>query len=222
MSASDFERYEIEIDNPLYPIALKDMNEPPEKLYVIGNPSVLSAKSIAVTGTRRPSPYGEEASKIVANEALAAFVPVITGGAVGCESVAARTVLENGGLHIAVVGSGADVDYPSSNVDMFELTVETGGAIVSISPWGKGPTRAGLARRRKVIAALSQMMVVVEAGFPSGVFSTAECAMELGREVWACPGGFFAPESRGCNMLIEGGAKIICDSSSISRAISSL
>ena len=55
-----------------------------------------------------------------------------------------------------------------------------------------------------------------------GVFSTAECAMELGREVWACPGGFFAPESRGCNMLIEGGAKIICDSSSISRAISSL
>lgn len=103
MSASDFERYEIEIDNPLYPIALKDMNEPPEKLYVIGNPSVLSAKSIAVTGTRRSSPYGEEASKIVANEALAAFVPVITGGAVGCESVAARTVLENGGLHIAVV-----------------------------------------------------------------------------------------------------------------------
>lgn len=132
MSASDFERYEIEIDNPLYPIALKDMNEPPEKLYVIGNPSVLSAKSIAVTGTRRSSPYGKEASKIVANEALAAFVPVITGGAVGCESVAARTVLENGGLHIAVVGTGADVDYPSSNVDMFELTVETGGAIVSI------------------------------------------------------------------------------------------
>ena len=72
MSASDFERYEIEIDNPLYPIALKDMNEPPEKLYVIGNPSVLSAKSIAVTGTRRSSPYGKEASKIVANEALAA------------------------------------------------------------------------------------------------------------------------------------------------------
>ena len=58
MSASDFERYEIEIDNPLYPIALKDMNEPPEKLYVIGNPSVLSAKSIAVTGTRRSSYCG--------------------------------------------------------------------------------------------------------------------------------------------------------------------
>lgn len=65
MSASDFERYEIEIDNPLYPIALKDMNEPPEKLYVIGNPSVLSAKSIAVTGTRRSSPMERKLQRLL-------------------------------------------------------------------------------------------------------------------------------------------------------------
>ena len=100
------------------------------------------------------------------------------------------------------------------------VTVVSGGAVVSISPWGMGPRKFAFPRRNRVIAALSQALFVSEAGMPSGTFSTAEAAMDLGRELLVVPGSILSPESRGTNYLIANGACCIIDEESIEMAIS--
>ena len=110
--------------------------------------------------------------------------------------------------------------YPRSSAGLITRTLDTGGAVVSISPWGMGPRKFAFPRRNRVIAALSQALFVSEAGMPSWTFSTAEAAMDLGRELLAVPGSILSPESRGTNYLIANGAFCIVDEESIEMAIS--
>ena len=126
------------------------------------------------------------------------------------------------GLAVAELAAkvAVDVVYPRSSAGLIARTIDTGGAVVSISPWGMGPRKFAFPRRNRVIAALSQALFVSEAGMPSGTFSTAEAAMDLGRELLAVPGSILSPESRGTNYLIANGACCIVDEESIEMAIS--
>ena len=124
------------------------------------------------------------------------------------------------GLAVAELAAKVAVEAGVTSAGLITRTLDTGGAVVSISPWGMGPRKFAFPRRNRVIAALSQALFVSEAGMPSGTFSTAEAAMDLGRELLAVPGSILSPESRGTNYLIANGACCIIDEESIEMAIS--
>ena len=201
--------YEVVRGDGRYPAALEDLDTPPARLYVRGNIEVLARMCISLIGTRRPTPYGIAATELAARCAVAAGLVVVSGGAKGCDSTAGREALARGGCHVVVLGSGADVVYPSSSADLIEHTLATGGAVISQERWGTQPRRYLFPKRNLLIAALSSATFIAEASIPSGTFLTAEAAQNLGREVLAVPGSIFSPMSRGTNYLISVGAQLI-------------
>ena len=212
--------YEISQTDPDYPKGLLDLDNPPKRLYVRGDIDVLSLPSISIIGTRSPTPYGLTLAKMAATASAQSGVVVVSGGARGCDHAAGEAALNAGGIHIAVLGCGADVVYPKSSKRLLSRILSDGGAIVSLDPWGTPPRKYAFPRRNRIIAALSSALCVVEAGMPSGTFGTAECAMDLGRELLAVPGSIYSEESRGSNYLIANGACCIADEESLEMAIS--
>lgn len=213
-------RMAIERGSDSYPPGILDLANAPKRLYMLGNPEALQGPAIAIVGTRRPTPYGIALTELAAKLAVEAGITVVSGGAIGCDQAAGMKALACGGVHVVVLGCGADVIYPSSSRELIDKTLDAGGAVVSIAPWGTKPQRFLFPQRNRVIAALSEAVFIGEAGMPSGTFSTAEAAMELGREVLVAPGSVFSPESRGANYLIGVGACCITDEESLEIALS--
>lgn len=209
----------IERGSSLYPRALEDLPRPPERLYGMGSPEALDAPSLSIVGARRATPYGLSIAEMAARVAVECGLSVVSGGALGCDHAAGMAALRAGGRSIVVSGCGADVVYPRSSTDLFEGTVAQGGAVISLEPWGSGPRRWSFPKRNAVIAALSNVLVVTEAGARSGTLSTAEVASELDRIVYAIPGSIFSPNSSGTNRLIADGARVIPDEQSLSVSI---
>ncbi len=212
--------YEIHPGDRLYPSMVAELSDAPRTLYVRGDPEVLTMPSLSIIGSRKASPYGIACAELAARVAVEAGVNVVSGGAIGCDQASGWEALNRGGRHVIVLGTGADVVYPRSSAGLIARTLERGGAIVSLCPWGTGPRKFAFPRRNRVIAALSAALFISEAGMPSGTFSTAECAMDLGRELLVVPGSILSPESRGTNYLISNGACCIVDEESIEVAIS--
>jgi DNA processing protein len=161
---------------------------------------------------------------MAASSAARMGVPLLSGAAIGCDQAAQREALARGGRVCAVLGSGANVVYPSCARDLLEDIVASGGAVASIVPWDTDPVRWAFVKRNDVLAALAALVVVVEAGLPSGTFRTAEQALELDREVLVFPGSVFAPQSRGSNYLAAEwpGVGVVCDEGSLEMAYSRL
>lgn len=220
MSVLKGDAYEIELNDPLYPTMVGDLNKPPQRLYVMGDPSILGRPSLSIIGARKATPYGKSLSGIAARLAIESGLNVVSGAALGCDQAAGWSAVRGGGVHVAVLGTGADIPYPRSARGLLEETLSGGGAVISLEPWGTPPQRWAFPKRNQIIAALSQALFISEAGMPSGTFSTAEAAIDLGREVLVAPGSIFAPESRGSNYLISNGACCIADIESLEVAIS--
>ncbi|MGL5174222.1 MAG: DNA-processing protein DprA [Olsenella sp.] len=217
MSSQD---WELEREDPRFPEGLLDLSRPPERLYGRGDLGILSEPSLSVVGARRATPYGQAVSEMVGRIAADCGIVVVSGGAMGCDHAVARAALDAGGRTIVVSGCGADRVYPVSSSDVFADAVMRGGAVVSIETWGFGPRRYAFPKRNAVIAALSQSLMVVEAGAKSGTMSTADAAVELGRTVYAIPGSIFSPNSSGTNRLIAEGARMIPDEPSLELSLS--
>lgn len=203
-----------------WPEMLEDLRDPPERLYGRGSAEALSAPCLSVIGARRASPYGLAIAEMAARVAAGCGVTVVSGGAMGCDHAAGAAAIAAGGSTVVVSGCGADVVYPPSSLDVFEGAVAGGGAVVSMERWGAGPRRWAFPKRNALIAALSRVLVVTEAGASSGTMSTAEAAAELGRTVYAIPGSIFSPLSAGTNRLISEGALVIPDEQSLTVALS--
>ncbi len=214
------DHFEIPIEDPAYPESLRELSDPPECLYGIGNRELIESPSLAVIGSRRATPYGLAVASLAGRIAGEAGITVVSGGAIGCDQAAGRAALKAGGNHVVVLGTGADVVYPAQGADMFGLVASGRGALLSIAPWGTQPLRFLFPKRNRVIAALSRCLFISEAGVPSGTFSTAETALELGRELICAPGSIFSPQSRATNQLISEGAGCIVDEDSLEVAIS--
>ncbi len=204
---------------PGYPPRLLDLPDPPPALYVRGSVEVLERPSLSIIGARRATPYGAALSELAARIAVECGIVVVSGGAIGCDGIAGREAIARGGTHVAVLGSGADVAYPRQNADLFEQTIACGGAVISIERWGAPPARYTFPKRNRVIAALSDAVFIGEASMPSGTFSTAETAADLGREVLVAPGSIFSAASRGANYLISVGACCIADEEALEVAL---
>lgn len=214
-----YPRYELAPEDARYPACAKDLACAP-KLYVVGNLAALDGRAVAVIGSRRATPYGIAVSDMIATAAAQADITVVSGGAKGCDFAAGTAAIDAGGTHVIVAGTGADVIYPRTSSRLFDRTLAEGGAIVSLERWGTGPRRFAFPKRNRIIAALSQAVFIAEAGLPSGTFSTAEAALELGREVLAVPGAITSALSRGANHLIANGAGCLIDEESVEVAIS--
>ncbi|MHB9003778.1 MAG: DNA-processing protein DprA [Coriobacteriia bacterium] len=212
-------RTEIHRGDPGYPAALEDLGkDAPDTLYCLGDPDVLSERSLGVIGARKFTPYGSSVARRFSGWAAMRGVCIVSGAAMGCDQEAHRGALESDGLTVAVLGCGADVVYPSGSQELLSA-IQRSGCVVSEFPWGMRPARWTFVRRNRLIAALSDALLVVEAGLPSGTFSTAEMANDLSRPVLAVPGSIFAPECRGTNRLLHQGALIASEISDIAAVL---
>lgn len=198
-------RFEIARGAQGYPEAFELIPDPPERLYIVGDAQAVT-EGIAVVGARNATPYGRNATKLFAGRAAELGVAVISGGARGCDSCAHEAALEAGGKTVAFLGGGVDVPYPASNAPLFQRIVDGGGAVASEYPWGSPPRPFRFRARNRLIAGLARATLIVEAGLPSGTFSTADEALAANKEVLAVPGSIFSPTSAGSNALIAQGA----------------
>jgi DNA processing protein len=155
----------------------------------------------------------------LAAELARAGVTIVSGLARGIDAEAHEGALEGEGLTIAVLGSGVDVIYPAAHSGLASRIVAAGGTILSQFAPGTPPARANFPRRNVVMAALSDVVVVVEAAQGSGSLITANAALELGREVMAVPGSIFSAQSVGCHQLIRDGAALVQNARDVLTAL---
>lgn len=174
---------------------------------------------VGIVGSRRPTPYGEAVAEQLAADLGAAGVIVVSGLALGVDAAAHIGALEAGACTIAVLGTGVDVIYPASHTELAARIVGSGGALVSQFPAGTPPQRANFPRRNWTLAALSELVVVVEAAEGSGALITAEAALALDRDVMAVPGSVFSPLSVGCHQLLRDGAGLVQNARDVLAAL---
>ena len=149
-------RWEFDEWDERYPARLRDTPAHPDRVYVLGNPDALRAQSVSIVGARKATPYGIACAELSARCAASVGVAVVSGAAMGCDQASQAEALRQGCVVSAVLGTGADVAYPRSSQGLLERIVATGGAVVSLQPWGSAPTRWSFVRRNAVIAGLSE------------------------------------------------------------------
>jgi DNA processing protein len=194
--------------DPDYPVLLREIPDPPLVLYISGERQLLSARQLAIVGSRNPTPMGRENARAFAKSLAGAGLAITSGMALGVDGAAHRGALEAGGKTIAVAGTGLDRVYPARHRDLAHEIVKR-GALVSEFPLGTPPLPENFPVRNRIISGLSLGTLVVEAALQSGSLITARMANEQGREVFAIPGSIHAPQARGCHALIRQGAKLV-------------
>jgi DNA processing protein len=189
----------VTLDDDAYPARLRAIEIPPHVLFVRGDIAVLSARrSVAVVGTRRPSEAGRRVAARIGAALARTGALVVSGLAVGIDGAAHAAVVAEGGITVAVLGSGHDRLFPPGHRRLADAIVASGGAIVSELPPEVEPTAGTFPRRNRVISGLADATVVVEAGARSGALLTANWALEQGRECFVVPGTIDSPTSAGC------------------------
>ncbi len=199
---------QISIGDVEYPQSLREIADPPPILYVRGNLNWGELEVVAVVGTRKPTSYGTQvATQLV--EAIARNCVIVSGLAYGIDSVAHRASVKVGGITVAVLGTGIDDAsiYPAENRGLAQEILKNGGALISEYPPLSEPLKHHFPQRNRIIAGLSQKIVVIEAGEGSGALITAKLGLDYNREVLAVPGPVTSPMSMGPNSLIAEGAK---------------
>lgn len=208
----DAEVKTISIDEPGYPSLLKQITDPPWSLFVRGQlPQNSNQPSVGVVGTRRNTLYGKEACIKLSEEMARHEIVVVSGLALGIDSFAHQSVLNQDGLTIAVLGCGIDrpTIYPRSHENLSEKIIKSGGALVSEYPPGTQPTTYSFPARNRIIAGLTQGTLVIEAPVQSGALITARRALDYNREVMAVPHPISSINGAGGNELIKKGAALI-------------
>lgn len=199
------------MDDAAYPARLRNIYDPPLLLYGKGSLPLFDEEvAVTVVGTRSCTPYGVKAASELGYELAKQGALLVSGMAKGIDGEALRGALRAGGFTAAVLGGGADVVYPAANRRLYEDIAAT-GVILSEYPPGTEPRGEHFPVRNRLLSALSVATLVVEAPERSGALITAATALEQGREVFAVPGPFDAPMSRGCNGLIREGAGLVCE-----------
>jgi DNA processing protein len=192
-----------------YPERLREIFDPPPVLWVLGNVNLLARPSIAIVGTRHPTPYGTGMAEILARDLAMRKLVILSGMARGIDTAAHKGTLAAHGSTIAVWGTGIDVIYPKENKPLAENILESGGAIVSEYRLGTFPAPQNFPKRNRILSGISIGVLVVEAGENSGTRVTARCALEQNRDVYAVPGNVTTKNAWGPNTLIKQGATLV-------------
>lgn len=202
---------EILIQDEEYPKQLKNIYDPPIKIYVLGNRKLLNQCGIAIVGTRKASEYGKKVALQFAKDLSQKGINVISGLALGIDTYAHLGTLQQNsiGKTIAVLGSGLDNIYPKQNIELAKQIIKNDGCLISEYPVGTKPEKQNFPQRNRIISGLSDGVLIVEAAEKSGALITADFALEQGREIFAVPGSVFSNTSIGTNNLIKQGARLV-------------
>lgn len=188
--------------NPNYPYILKEISSPPLCLYCKGNVSLLNTPCFAIVGTRRPTDYGIVTTKQYVKAITNAGLTIVSGLAMGIDSVAHKSALENKGKTIAVLAGGFDFIYPQTNIALASK-IEEDNLLISEYPPKTKPQSYYFPIRNRIIAGLSKGVFVPEMGEKSGSLHTVNYALEFNRDVFILPGKITSPMSKGTNMMIK-------------------
>lgn len=192
--------------DPGYPRLLKEIHDPPIGLYRKGAYQ-FDAPCIAIVGSRRTTLYGQAVAKKLGADLARLGFCVVSGLARGIDTAAHEGALSVGGKTAAVLGTGIDIIYPSENLDLYRRIAES-GAVLSEFPFGRKADRQSFAMRNRIVAGMSEAIVVVESDVDGGAMITAKFAGEQGRLLFAVPGRIDQPSSAGCHQLIRDGATL--------------
>lgn len=212
----DLNRYQIiTIVDENYPTMLNTINDAPLVLYAIGDTGLLKYnKMISVIGTRKPSMDAMEKMELIVRPLVEEKWLIVSGLALGIDSMAHLTSLKYKGKTIAVLGSGFHHIYPRQNTNLFH-DIARNGVLVSEYPPDTPPKKYHFPERNRIISGLSFGTLVMEATEKSGTMITVDQALDQGREVYAVPGSPFIPQTRGCHKIIQEGAKLVYSSTDI-------
>jgi DNA processing protein len=221
-----------------YPALLKETDNPPFVLYIKGDVEIVcstqddpstsrrssnggsgQARHIGIVGTRKITSYGRDVTAMLTEDLVSHGFCIVSGLAMGVDAVAHMTTVESGGKTIAVLGSGVDVCYPSSNQRIYDAIIQSGGAIVSEYPLGATPSVGSFPSRNRIIAGLSQAVIVTEGAVDSGALITAEDAFRNNRPVFAVPGQITSSLAKGPLSLLQRGAKIATSAQDILKEL---
>lgn len=208
--------------DPQYPLTLNEIPSPPMSLYGRGTPhwqmdEKQNNSCFGVVGTRRPTAYGLEATYNIVSGLVDAGLTIISGMALGIDTKAHETALENNGKTIAVLGSGLDQNsiYPPENRGLMRRIIDSGGTVISEHAPGTPALKENFPQRNRIVSGLSRGILVIEAREKSGALITARLALDQNRDVFAIPGSIFTPHAKGPNKLIQEGAKLVTSASDI-------
>ena len=197
----------LERDHPCFPKSVLLVEHPPERLYALGDLSMLEGRRVGIVGSRQPSAYGIRVTYDAAKAAARAGLVVVSGLARGLDARAHRGALDAGGKTIAVLGGGVDVCYPLSNRDLYDEVRARGLLLSEIEP-GTRPLAWHFPKRNRIIAALVEYLVVVEGKVAGGTSNTARWMLDLGKHILAVPGRIDEATAESPNKLISEGATV--------------
>jgi DNA processing protein len=202
-----------------FPKSLRHIAQPPQELFVRGDARLLNDFCLAVVGSRAVTPYGRSVTNQLVTEVAWEGITVISGLALGVDSVAHQAALNAEGKTIAVLPSGIERIYPASHRQLADDIIKQGGAVISEYPGDMPPHKYHFIARNRIIAGLADAVLVTEASTKSGSLHTAQFALDDGKEVMATPGSIFNPHSVGCHRLIAAGALLVQDAQTIINLI---
>lgn len=191
-----------------YPSLLKEIPDPPLGIYCCGEFDFRNKPTIAIVGTRKATNYGKMVVEKITRELVECGFVTVSGLAYGIDTICHQVTLENNGQTIAVLGSGLDVIFPSTNKKLAEKIIKN-GALITEYPLATPPLKHHFPARNRIISGLSFGTVVIEAPLKSGSLITARFALEQNREVFAIPGSIFSANYEGNHQLIKSGAKLV-------------
>lgn len=203
------------LSSPNYPKLLSEVYDPPGLLYYRGEILPTDEISLSVVGSRKYTNYGERAVEKIVGPLARQKLVIVSGLALGIDTLAHQAALDANGRTLAVLGCGLDQIYPSSNVRLADKIISGHGAILSEFPLGTPAYRSNFPMRNRIIAGISLGTLIIEGANESGSLITAQAAIDYNREVFAVPGSIFSESSEGPNHLIQIGAKAVVSASDI-------
>jgi len=199
------------IFDDFYPECLRHIHCPPVILYYSGRELSRDFRGFAIVGSRDADDYARQTIQNIVPTLVLNKWQIVSGGAVGADTMAHKAALDAGGQTVAVLGSGLLRPYPEDNINLFKIIAEKGGTVISPFSLNTEPDRWHFPSRNRIISGLSQGCLVVQAAARSGALITAHDALDQGRAVFAVPGRIDDKLSVGCNKLIKQGAMLVCD-----------
>lgn len=193
-------------DHSDFPEKLRDIPSPPEGLFYLGPIPTDISPAVAIVGTRRPTPYGQQVTLEFSRELARTGIAIVSGLALGVDGLAHRACLEAGGRTIAVLGCGLDQIYPTTHRELAKQILSSGGSIVSEYEAGTPALPHNFIARNRLVSGLADAVLITEAAAKSGTLHTANFALEQGKTVMAVPGNITSPMSAATNQLIKTGA----------------
>jgi DNA processing protein len=209
-------------NNPLYPKNLTDLHSPPKQLFIESTnwANLINSPMLAVVGTRRPSSYGSAVTSKIVQEVASRGVVIVSGLALGTDSIAHKACLAVQRRTIAVLPAGLNHIYPRNHQQLAKEIINSGGALVSeYQPNDTIAAKSHFIERNRIIAGLSQAILVPEAALKSGSLHTVRFGLDAGREILAVPGQINNTQAEGTNNLIKSGALLVTNAQDVLNSL---